>query len=202
MEQKDLKLSGYRQLEQLRQEYESLPVPLEARDRILAGIAQGKKETDKAQMKGVIFMKLMKRTGMTAAAAMVAITLLTNLHPTIANAMEQIPVIGPIAKVVTFRTYENKTNNFEANIQIPQIEAAPETLNKSIEEYANDLRGFYLDIHKDLPGDIYTNEDELLAAVKQDAYDETAYQAFYERFCSCEDGKAAKRVIDIVFHKE
>ena len=51
MEQKDLKLSGYRQLEQLRQEYESLPVPLEARDRILAGIAQGKKETDKAQMK-------------------------------------------------------------------------------------------------------------------------------------------------------
>ena len=54
MEQKDLKLSGYRQLEQLRQEYESLPVPLEARDRILAGIAQGKKETDKAQMKGVI----------------------------------------------------------------------------------------------------------------------------------------------------
>lgn len=27
MEQKDLKLSGYRQLEQLRQEYESLPVP-------------------------------------------------------------------------------------------------------------------------------------------------------------------------------
>ena len=59
-----------------------------------------------------------------------------------------------------------------------------------------------MDIHKDLPGDIYTNEDELLAAVKQDAYDETAYQAFYERFCSCEDGKAAKRVIDIVFHKE
>ena len=106
MEQKDLKLSGYRQLEQLRQEYESLPVPLEARDRILAGIAQGKKETDKAQMKGVI-------------------------------------VIGPIAKVVTFRTYENKTNNFEANIQIPQIEAAPETLNKSIEEYAQELIAAY-----------------------------------------------------------
>ena len=62
---------------------------------------------------------------------------------TIANAMEQIPVIGPIAKVVTFRTYENKTNNFEANIQIPQIEAAPETLNKSIEEYAQELIAAY-----------------------------------------------------------
>lgn len=143
MEQKDIKPSGYRQLEQLRQEYEALPVPDEARERILKGIAQGKEEAKKSQTKGVIFMKLMKRTGMTAAAAMVAITLLTNLNPNIANAMEQLPVIGPIARVVTFRTYENKTNDFEANIQVPQVEAAPEALNKSIEEYANELIASY-----------------------------------------------------------
>ena len=60
---------------------------------------------------------------MTAAAAMMAITILANIDPTIANAMEQIPVIGPISKVVTFRTYENNTDNFEANVQIPQVEA-------------------------------------------------------------------------------
>lgn len=143
MEQKDIKPSGYRQLEQLRQEYEALHVPDEARERILKGIAQGKEAAKKSQMKGVIFMKLMKRTGMTAAAAMVAITLLTNLNPNIANAMEQLPVIGPIARVVTFRTYEDKTNDFEANIQVPQVEAAPEALNKSIEEYANELIASY-----------------------------------------------------------
>ena len=131
MEQKDLKLSGYRQLEQLRQEYESLPVPLEARDRILAGIAQGKKETDKAQMKGVIFMKLMKRTGMTAAAAMVAITLLTNLHPTIANAMEQIPVIGPIAKVVWQRLLINPLRNMHRSSSPPMKANCPSLREKA-----------------------------------------------------------------------
>lgn len=39
---------------------------------------------------------------------MIAITVLANATPALANAMEQIPVIGSIAKVVTFRTYEDK----------------------------------------------------------------------------------------------
>ena len=34
---------------------------------------------------------------------------------------EQIPVIGSIAKVVTFRTYEDKKDNFEADIKVPQV---------------------------------------------------------------------------------
>ena len=149
MDQNEFKPSGYRQLENLRQEYASLPVPLEARERILKGIALGKSASHSKEFpplppqKGVIFMKLIKRTGMTAAAAMMAITILANIDPTIANAMEQIPVIGPISKVVTFRTYENNTDNFEANVQIPQVEAAPEAVNKSIEQYADELIASY-----------------------------------------------------------
>ena len=149
MDQNEFKPSGYRQLENLRQEYASLPVPLEARERILKGIALGKRASHSKEFpplppqKGVIFMKLIKRTGMTAAAAMMAITILANIDPTIANAMEQIPVIGPISKVVTFRTYENNTDNFEANVQIPQVEAAPEAVNKPIEQYADELIASY-----------------------------------------------------------
>lgn len=85
---------------------------------------------------------MLKKAGTTAAAAMLAITALTNVNPTIANAMEQIPVVGTIAKVVTFRTFENKTNNFEAKVEIPQIEAEGNkelAVNKSIEEYADAL---------------------------------------------------------------
>ena len=29
-------------------------------------------------------------------------------------------------------------------------------------EYKEELRGFYLDIHKDLPGPIFENEEELV----------------------------------------
>ena len=111
------------------------------------GIAQAKRE-----QKGVIIMKFAKHTGGVAAAAMLTITLLANLNPTTANAMEQIPVIGSIAKVVTFRTFEDKKGNFEADIQVPQVtlENSGETqvpANKSIEEYANE---FIADYEKEL----------------------------------------------------
>lgn len=54
------------------------------------------------------YHEIRKKTGGAAAAAMIAITVLVNATPALANAMEQIPVIGSIAKVVTFRTYEDK----------------------------------------------------------------------------------------------
>lgn len=54
------------------------------------------------------YHEIRKKTGGAAAAAMIAITVLANATPALANAMEQIPVIGSIAKVVTFRTYEDK----------------------------------------------------------------------------------------------
>ncbi len=67
------------------------------------------------------YHEIRKKTGGAAAAAMIAITVLANATPALANAMEQIPVIGSIAKVVTFRTYEDKKDNFEADIKVPQV---------------------------------------------------------------------------------
>lgn len=130
-------------LEDFKQEYRSIPVPKEARERMIAGISQAKKEK-----RGVILMNFAKKTGTTAAAAIAAITILANLSPTTAQAMEQIPFIGSVAKVVTFRTFEQKSDHYEAQIQIPQIEAADPSLgspavNKSIEEYANELIASY-----------------------------------------------------------
>lgn len=144
--------------ENWKQAYEEIPVPKEAQERIAAGICQAKREKQLEEQRcpeagpdiekranrsgtsgGIL---VLKRAGTTAAAAMLAITLLTNVNPTIANAMEQIPVIGAIAKVVTFRNYENQTNHFEANIQVPQVEGgenAEVPVNKSIEEYADAL---------------------------------------------------------------
>ena len=62
--------------------------------------------------------------------------------------MEQIPVIGSIARVVTFRTFEDSRGNFEADIQVPQVtlEDSGTTqvpANKSIEEYADELIAMY-----------------------------------------------------------
>lgn len=130
-------------MNQLKQEYDEIPVPKDARQRMQAGISQAKKE-----QKGLIIMKFTKNTGGVAAAAMLTITLLANLSPTTANAMEQIPVIGSIARVVTFRTFEDRHGNYEADIKIPQVTLEDSgqsqvPANKSIEEYANELIAMY-----------------------------------------------------------
>ena len=74
---------------------------------------------------------------------MAALVILTNINPTIANAMENVPILGPISKIVTFRTYEDQTNHFEAKVDVPEIESAPAEVNQSIEEYANALIAQY-----------------------------------------------------------
>lgn len=68
-----------------------------------------------------------------------------------------------------------------------------------IEEYADELRGFYLDIQKDLPGDLFREENALLMAMKHNVFDLQRIETFNERFNNCEDGQASKRVVDIVF---
>ncbi|MBQ0065649.1 MAG: CDP-glycerol glycerophosphotransferase family protein [Firmicutes bacterium] len=68
-----------------------------------------------------------------------------------------------------------------------------------IEEYAQDLRGFYLDIHKDLPGEIYTEEEKMLLDIQNNVYDNSRMKAFNERFNNLDDGKASVRVLDILY---
>lgn len=67
-----------------------------------------------------------------------------------------------------------------------------------LEEYAEELRGFYLDIHKDLPGPILEEETELLKAIKS-GVQKFDLEQFNSRFNHMEDGNSSKRVVDIVF---
>lgn len=122
--------------ENLRKQYEAVPVPDEAKKRMEAGIRKAKEE----RMKNNI-IHYFKRAGGTAAAAVAAIALLSNTSPTIAQAMEQIPVIGAISQVVTFRTYENQTGHMEARVNVPEIEESGKTIpaNEEMDQYAQAL---------------------------------------------------------------
>ena len=67
-----------------------------------------------------------------------------------------------------------------------------------IDEYEGMLRGFYLNVYEDLPGKIYKDEESMLKAIKRGEFDADAMELFRERFTYLEDGKATKRVLDIV----
>lgn len=131
----------------MKQEYDTYPVPREALERVKAGIAQAEREEN--SMKNKVY-RFVKTTGIGAVAAMAAITLLANSGENVANAMEKIPVIGAIANVVTFREYHDSNNGFEANIEVPKItdentenQTTLDVVNKSIEEYAQELIEMY-----------------------------------------------------------
>lgn len=157
-------------MQDYRREYEAVEVPQEAKERILMGIERAKKEqeekegTESGRRAGG---RIWRYAGIAAAACLGAIVILANSGQSVALAMEKIPVIGAIAKVVTFRTYEDQTNHFSAHIEVPQVEqeqlaetqpadesagdaqpqdAAQEGLqrtNKTIEEYGQELIARY-----------------------------------------------------------
>ena len=68
-----------------------------------------------------------------------------------------------------------------------------------LEEYKDELRGFYLDIHTELPGKVYEDEETMLKDVKNEIYDYSYLKIFNERFNSEQTGNCAQKVIDIVF---
>ena len=57
----------------------------------------------------------------TAAALAIAFITLPNLSPTIAYAMEQMPILGSLVKVVTFRNYEFEDEQHKAEVAIPEL---------------------------------------------------------------------------------
>ena len=71
-----------------------------------------------------------------------------------------------------------------------------------LDSYREELRGFYIDIYSDLPGDIYEDEETMLKDIHEGNFDRERLSQFNARFNEHEDGHASQRVIDIVFGEE
>ena len=71
------------------------------------------------------------------------------------------------------------------------------------DEYADEIRGLYIDMEKELPGPILKTNDELIDALHHmdevtEKYKER-YEEFYERFCCVDDGHACRRTVEKMF---
>jgi len=72
-----------------------------------------------------------------------------------------------------------------------------------LEEYRDELRGFYFDLQAEAPGPLLATSAEVVEAIADldivaAGYRE-AYQRFAARFCPLDDGKAAARACDRIF---
>ena len=72
-----------------------------------------------------------------------------------------------------------------------------------LEQYRDNLRGFYFDFETEAPGPLLATSEEVLTAIRDlgttGAGYGAAYQAFVTKFCTLDDGKAAARVCERLF---
>ena len=72
-----------------------------------------------------------------------------------------------------------------------------------LDKYEHQLRGFYIDIRKDVPGPLLFTTQEVIDSIKnigtlKEEYKET-YDEFYEKFCNIDDGNASRRIVEKVW---
>ncbi len=131
-------------LKNLRESFEKIPVPDDLEGKVRASIEQakwasemenGKHKESQWSMKA---RNIIKGTGAVAAAFLLGVTALANSGASIASAMGEIPVLGAITRVVTFRSYDNIDGGASAHIEIPSVEGGDQ-VNKAIQDYTDTI---------------------------------------------------------------
>lgn len=105
-------------LEKLKQNYEAIPIPEELAVRVRQEIDKSRKKHRPSPA-----VRVLRFAGAAAAAAGVVFTLALNTIPAFALEAAQLPVIGSVARVLTFRSYETEQDGIRVAVEIPSIEA-------------------------------------------------------------------------------
>ena len=119
-------------LDDIKAAYDNIQVPAELKERVLQSMERGKKDacgekkesgkSERNQKKG--HMLPFVRAAEAVAAAVAVLVISVNVSPTVANAMEQVPIFGAIVKIVNFTTYSDKQEKkqMEATVRVPEVQ--------------------------------------------------------------------------------
>ena len=141
-----------RQLNDSKKRYDEIPIPKELSARVQEAIERSeKKRADERRAAALSRKNGLKKGMMAAAAAVVVFTTALNTSTAFAKSVSAIPVIGEIARVLTFRSYEQEEDDIKLLVEIPSVEMiadstgqAPDSVNRQIhqlcEQYAGEAK--------------------------------------------------------------
>lgn len=135
-----------KRLFELKRQYNAIPVPDQLEERIKETMEKTNINNErKPAGRG---FRALRASGISIAAAFLIIFGLANASPATALAMQSIPVIGPIAKFLTVRTFEAEENGVSCYIEIPEMsgmqdETAQNNLNAAVNAYVDELMAQY-----------------------------------------------------------
>lgn len=115
-------------LEIMKQEYDNTPIPQELNVRIQAEIEKSRKREEEKRriLRSRQTKRAIRAAEAAAAAACIAFTAALNTSQAFAKEAAGIPVIGRIAQVLTFRSYETEKDDIAISVQIPSVEMIAE----------------------------------------------------------------------------
>ena len=142
-------------MNRFRNEYENIEIPDELEFLVRTTI---KEQEKKMKRKNII-----NKSVIAAAVAGVVFVGSINLSSEISYALSEVPVLGSIVRVLTFKTFELKDNNFDAQLKTPAIEG----LDSKLEAMLNEK---YLDENQKLYDDFMKEIDELKKADMDEAH--------------------------------
>ena len=142
-------------MNKFRNEYENIEIPDELEFLVRTTI---KEQEKKMKRKNII-----NKSVIAAAVAGVVFVGSINLSSEISYALSEVPVLGSIVRVLTFKTFELKDNNFDAQLTSPAIEG----LDSKLEAMLNEK---YLDENQKLYDDFMKEIDELKKADMDEAH--------------------------------
>lgn len=115
------------QLKEAKKRYEEIMIPEELSERVQEAVKHSEKNRNivKLQKRNLI----LKRGAGVAAAILVTFTVLLNTSTTFAQSISTMPIIGAVAKVLTFRSYEQENENLKLSVKIPSVEMISQDTN-------------------------------------------------------------------------
>ncbi|GAB6181029.1 RsiV family protein [Desulfotomaculum defluvii] len=118
-------------LEQLKKEYMDIPIPTELDYVVKKALTNG---FVNSSPKGNKLSKASKIMASIAASVVLLIALI-NVNPAIAKTASEIPIVGSVVKVLTFREYKINEDSYNADIKVPAIDGL---VNKHLESSLNE----------------------------------------------------------------
>lgn len=121
-----------KRMEKAKQKYEGIFIPDELSERVMLEVEKAGKEYNRksTKIRRDLFMKKGAAAVMAAAAAAIILfTIGVNTNEAFAKEVSDIPVLGSMARILTFRSYETQTEDLKISVDIPSIELISEELN-------------------------------------------------------------------------
>ena len=163
MTERDMK-----KLEDMKKQYETAAMSRKQEERMKERISEAKLEKRRRKRKHRI-------RNMTAAAAVLAVlVILPNTSADVAYAMNQIPVLGKLVDVVTFRDYQYESERHHADIEVPELTVGGEELMNEDAQTQENLKKTAGEIN----AEIQKITDQIVAEFEKNMGDEEGYQDY------------------------